>query len=117
MCLPTLLLTPGQLITGSVTRVRSDAPQCRPRARAVSASPRPGTRDTTSTDIAGNAVTTEFEACLDFESDPALVHLTRSFVARALRQWDLDAMVDDVKLVVSELASNAVLHARTEILS
>lgn len=60
-------------------------------------------------------MTTEFEACLDFESDPALVHLTRRFVAGALRQWDLDTMVNDVQLVVSELASNAVLHARTEI--
>ena len=60
-------------------------------------------------------MTTEFEAFLDFESDPSLVQLARSFVGRALRQWDLDAMVDDVQLVVSELASNAVLHAGTEI--
>ncbi len=60
-------------------------------------------------------MTAALEVCLDFESDPALVRPARSFVARTLRQWELDAFVDDAQLVVSELSSNAVLHARTEI--
>lgn len=60
-------------------------------------------------------MTAVLEVCLDFESDPALVRLARSFVARTLRQWELDAFVNDAQLVASELASNAVLHARTEI--
>lgn len=60
-------------------------------------------------------MTAALEMCLDFESDPALVRLVRSFVARTLRQWELDTLVNDAQLLASELASNAVLHARTEI--
>jgi anti-sigma regulatory factor (Ser/Thr protein kinase) len=55
------------------------------------------------------------EACLDFDSDPARVRLARSFVARTLRKWKLGALVDDAQLVVSELASNAVLHSGGEV--
>ncbi len=57
----------------------------------------------------------ELEICLDFESEPALVRVARTFVRRTLCEWELDALVDDAELVTSELASNAVLHARTEI--
>lgn len=66
-------------------------------------------------DPLGFAVTAALEQSLDFESDPAHVRLARSFVARTLREWKLGALVDDAQLVVSELASNAVLHARGEV--
>ena len=57
----------------------------------------------------------ELEVCLDFESEPALVRRARRFVSRTLREWELEHFVNDAQLVVSELGSNAVLHARTEI--
>ena len=57
----------------------------------------------------------ELEACLDFDSHPAHVRLARYFVAQTLRGWSLDDVVGDAQLVVSELASNAVLHARAEV--
>ncbi len=60
-------------------------------------------------------MTAELEACLDFDCDPAHVRLARDFVAQTLREWSLDDLVGDTQLVVSELASNAVLHSRTEV--
>lgn len=60
-------------------------------------------------------MTAAFEARLDFRDEAALVRLARDFVARTLQQWELHALVDDAVLVASELSSNAVLHARTEI--
>jgi len=61
----------------------------------------------------GFAVAAGLEACLDFDSHPVHVRLARDFVAQTLRGWSLDDIVADAQLVVSELASNAVLHART----
>jgi anti-sigma regulatory factor (Ser/Thr protein kinase) len=46
-----------------------------------------------------------------FEPEPHQVPVVRRFVAAALRAWDVDAT--DVVLLVSELATNAVLHARS----
>lgn len=49
---------------------------------------------------------------------PALassVPKARRFVVRQLEQWSLEDLVDTVALLTSELVSNAVLHARTEI--
>ena len=66
-------------------------------------------------DPLGLIVTAGLEECLDFDSDPAHVRLARSFVARTLRDWKLGALVDDAQLVVSELASNAVLHSGSEV--
>jgi anti-sigma regulatory factor (Ser/Thr protein kinase) len=39
----------------------------------------------------------------------------RSFVAMTLRRWDLEALVVDAELMTSELVTNAVLHARTDV--
>src|SRR5687767_2575684 len=39
----------------------------------------------------------------------------RRFVVRQLALWSLDDLQDTVALLTSELVSNAVLHARTEI--
>jgi anti-sigma regulatory factor (Ser/Thr protein kinase) len=55
------------------------------------------------------------EACLDLESNPAVVRDARSFALAVARQWHLDALEDEVALVTSELVGNAVLHARTSI--
>ncbi len=38
---------------------------------------------------------------------------SREFVREALLDWSLRALIDDAVLLVSELASNAVLHAHT----
>ena len=45
--------------------------------------------------------------------DPHNVAEARDFVARHLRDHDLARLVGDAVLVVSELATNAVVHART----
>lgn len=45
--------------------------------------------------------------------DPRNVAEARDFVARHLLDHDLAGMVEDTVLVVSELATNAVVHART----
>jgi len=39
----------------------------------------------------------------------------RRFVDETLRRWDCDDVVDTVELLVSELVTNAVLHARSEV--
>ncbi|MGX1851078.1 ATP-binding protein [Streptomyces sp. NPDC055299] len=45
-----------------------------------------------------------------FDSKPQSVGLARDFAATTLQAWGLDAPADDVRLCVSELASNALLH-------
>lgn len=45
----------------------------------------------------------------------AAVGEARLVVAHALARWDLAALVPDAELLVSELATNAVLHARTDV--
>nr|WP_109282021.1 ATP-binding protein [Streptomyces orinoci] len=46
-----------------------------------------------------------------FASVPASVGLARDFADKALLAWGLSALADDVRLCVSELATNAVVHA------
>ena len=53
------------------------------------------------------------DACLDVENDPEVVAAVRAFTAGTLAGWELDRFQDDAALIVSELAANAVLHART----
>ena len=60
----------------------------------------------------GNAVV--LEACIELESDPALVGVARHFVDQTVVEWELDPIREDARLIATELASNAVLHARTE---
>ncbi len=52
------------------------------------------------------------EATRTFEPAPDQVLAARHFVASALQRWGL--IHPDVALLVSELATNAVLHARSE---
>jgi anti-sigma regulatory factor (Ser/Thr protein kinase) len=52
-----------------------------------------------------------------FPPDPAATQAARRFVAGALAEWDLDErLLDDAQLVATELATNAVLHARSPFL-
>jgi hypothetical protein len=50
---------------------------------------------------------------LDLQAEPSSVGEARTFVRRVLVDWGLDDTIDVVTLLVSELATNAVLHART----
>ncbi len=50
---------------------------------------------------------------LDLPADPSSVREARRFVTRVLTDWGLLDAVEVVTLLVSELATNAVLHART----
>ena len=48
-----------------------------------------------------------------FDPHPFSASLARSFVADRLVQHDLSHLIDPVRLVTSELATNAILHAHT----
>lgn len=53
------------------------------------------------------------EASVTLPSDPASVPTARRYVADVLTGWGLDGaadLADSVRLIVSELATNAVLH-------
>ncbi|MFD8999653.1 ATP-binding protein [Streptomyces sp. NPDC059582] len=53
------------------------------------------------------------EASITLPSDPGSVSTARTFVASVLGEWGLPAdveMADTVRLIVSELATNAVQH-------
>jgi anti-sigma regulatory factor (Ser/Thr protein kinase) len=49
----------------------------------------------------------------DLPAVPESARTARRFARAALAQWGLPALVDDVDLVVSELITNALLHARS----
>ncbi|HET6965393.1 MAG TPA: ATP-binding protein [Acidimicrobiales bacterium] len=53
--------------------------------------------------------------CIEFECDQRMVAVARAFVADRLSVWEVDQGVDEALLVVSELVSNAVVHARTAV--
>lgn len=55
------------------------------------------------------------DACLKIESDTKMVGPARRFVRDRLVAWETPEQVDAAVLVASELVTNAVLHARTEI--
>jgi anti-sigma regulatory factor (Ser/Thr protein kinase) len=56
------------------------------------------------------------EACVDLACDVDMVSVARRFVERTLRLWEVDdTFVDEAVLLASELMSNAVLHARTDV--
>ena len=54
-------------------------------------------------------------AVLDLEPTPQAVGAARHFVASTCHQWGLDPLCDELELAVSELVTNAVLHAKTPI--
>lgn len=47
---------------------------------------------------------------------PSAVAEARAFVASALRRWELESLAPDAELLTSELVTNSLLHARTEVL-
>lgn len=53
-------------------------------------------------------------AALDLPQDLAGVRQARRFVTDTLTRWDLDDLADEASVVVTELAANAVIHARSE---
>lgn len=48
-------------------------------------------------------------------ASPASARAARQWVSGLLDGWDLSEAADDLRLVVSELVSNAILHARTAV--
>ena len=59
------------------------------------------------------SVAEPLSARVELPAEPASVGQARRFIRGVLRDWDLDDLVDTVALLTSELATNAVLHART----
>jgi anti-sigma regulatory factor (Ser/Thr protein kinase) len=55
----------------------------------------------------------EWLRAAEFIADPRSSSGAREFVTLQLRHHDLEYLVDDVRLVVSELATNAMVHAHT----
>lgn len=45
----------------------------------------------------------------------AVVAEARAFVVAALNRWELEPLAEDAELLTSELVTNAVLHARSEV--
>lgn len=46
---------------------------------------------------------------------PSSAGAARRFVVATLREWDHDELADTAALLVSELVTNAILHARSEV--
>jgi anti-sigma regulatory factor (Ser/Thr protein kinase) len=58
-------------------------------------------------------VSTRVAQRLVLEAEPSSVRDARAFVRGVLGSWGREDLVDDATLMVSELATNVVLHART----
>jgi anti-sigma regulatory factor (Ser/Thr protein kinase) len=56
----------------------------------------------------------ERTAGLDLPTAPESARAARHFAHAALTDWRLSAIADDVDLVISELITNALLHARAD---
>jgi hypothetical protein len=54
-------------------------------------------------------------ALLGLEATPQAAGEARRFVASTCHRWGIDGVMDELTLTVSELVTNAVLHARTQI--
>ncbi len=54
-------------------------------------------------------------ALLELEPTPRAAGAARRFVADTCRRWQIQAVSDEISLAVSELVTNAVLHAHTDI--
>jgi hypothetical protein len=52
---------------------------------------------------------------IELEPSPHAPRDARQFVTGACARWQLEPILDDAALVVSELVTNAVLHARTRV--
>lgn len=63
---------------------------------------------------AGRGSAADLVAGTDLAAAPESARVARRFAHTVLAQWGLPAQVDDVDLVVSELITNALLHARSQ---
>lgn len=54
------------------------------------------------------------ESSIELAADPTELRTARRFVDETLTDWGLESLCEDVRLITSELAANAVLHARTD---
>jgi DNA-binding NarL/FixJ family response regulator len=54
------------------------------------------------------------EATAKMAGEPASASSARQFVSETLQRWDAASDLDTVSLLVSELVSNAIIHARTD---
>ncbi len=61
-----------------------------------------------------HASSTRTRASRSFLGNASSLRGTRQFVMDTLHSWDLDHVGEDAAIVVSELATNAVLHARSD---
>ena len=52
---------------------------------------------------------------LHLPADPSSARRARQFVDQVLHRWQRDGAIDRVSLIASELVTNAVFHARTDI--
>ncbi|HUR03708.1 MAG TPA: ATP-binding protein [Nonomuraea sp.] len=55
----------------------------------------------------------EGEACWDLPAIPETVGRARRLVRETLTAWELSNLADDMTTVISEVVTNAVVHART----
>jgi anti-sigma regulatory factor (Ser/Thr protein kinase) len=53
--------------------------------------------------------------CLELEGDPERVAVARAFVRSRLESWEAADLIGDAEILASELVTNAVLHAHTQI--
>ncbi|MGP3929483.1 ATP-binding protein [Nonomuraea sp. KM88] len=53
------------------------------------------------------------EACWDLPATPETPGIARKLVREALAAWDLSGLADDLAVVVSEVVTNAVVHAKS----
>ncbi|MBF8185056.1 ATP-binding protein [Nonomuraea sp. K274] len=53
------------------------------------------------------------EACWDLPAVPESVGTARRLVREALAAWGLSALAEDMTMVVSEVVTNAVVHAKS----
>jgi anti-sigma regulatory factor (Ser/Thr protein kinase) len=54
-------------------------------------------------------------ACARLNGEPASARAARRFVADTLSDWSCGHLADDAALLVSELVTNAVIHARSDV--
>ena len=57
----------------------------------------------------------DLQVRLELPGAPASVGRARRLVAGAMREWQLEHLEEPAALLVSELVTNAVLHARTQV--
>jgi anti-sigma regulatory factor (Ser/Thr protein kinase) len=63
--------------------------------------------------VLSRSVASSFVASLELAPDHTAAARARQFVSHTLRTWGLDDVIEDAELLVSELVTNAILHAHS----